>query len=185
MAKHSYKRISLKDRENIEKMLKCGHSVSDIAKFLGKARSSIHMEIKRCQNLGQYNAKFAHEDYQKNNNNKSKSAILKLDKKLSEYISKMILEDSLSVVKIINRLKSEDYPNSPTSPRTIYTAIDNGLIPNVTRETLLLNRKKTHMFSNGLIKIPKWIRDELGLKDNQDLTIDIVGQKIIIQKNEG
>ena len=39
------------------------------------------------------------------------------------------------------------------------------------------------MFSNGLIKIPKWICEELDLKDNEDLDIDIADGRIIINKN--
>ena len=109
--------------------------------------------------------------------------MLELDKELAQYISKLILEDSLSPVDILKRLRKENHPNAPLSKTTIYAAIDNGLIPSVTRDTLLLKRKKTHMFSDGLIKVPKWICKELDLQDNEDLDIDILDGKIVIQKS--
>ncbi len=182
MKKQGYKRLSFDDRKVIEIMLKKGHSVSEIAKALNKSHPAIYHELKRCKGLERYNADFAQQDYLKCNKDNGREAKLELDNELAKYISKMILEESLSPVEIINRLRSENYPNFPSSKTTIYAAIDNGLIPSVTRKTLLSKRKKTHMFSNGLIKIPKWICDELSLKDNEDLEIDIVHDKIIIKR---
>ena len=39
------------------------------------------------------------------------------------------------------------------------------------------------MFSNGLIKVPKWICKELDLQDNEDLDIDVINGTMIIKKS--
>ena len=92
-------------------------------------------------------------------------------------------ENNLSPAQIIHQLRIENYTEYPLSVNTIYAAIDKGLIPDVTRETLLLKRKKTHMFSNGLINIPKWICEELDLQNNETLDIDVLNGTIIIKKS--
>ena len=111
--------------------------------------------------------------------------MLQIDKELAQYISKLILEDSLSPVDILKRLREENYPGIPLSKNTIYNAIYNGLIPFVSRNTLLQKHKtkKTHMFSNSLIKVPKWICKELNLQDNEVLDIDVIDGAIIIKKS--
>ena len=164
-------------------MIDNGCSVKDIAEKLGVHQATIYREKKRFEAPCKYDPKLAHNTYLKELKNKGRASKLELDKALAKYISKLILEESLSPEKIIKRLKDENYQNVP-SKSTIYAAIDSGLIPSVTRETLLLKRKKTHMFSNGLIKIPKWICEELDLKDDEDLDIDTVDGRIIINKSE-
>ena len=183
MPKQGCKRLSYEERKQIELMLNNGYSVTFIANALKKTHQAIYHELKRCKSCSNYNADYAQQDYIKRNADNGRTPTLKIDQKLAHYISKLILEDSLSLVDILKRLREENYPNSPSSKTTIYSAIDEGSIPNVNRETLLLKRKKTHMFSNGLIKIPKWIREKLDLQDNDDLNIDIVDGKIIIEKS--
>lgn len=175
--------LSYDNRLLLKKMLDSGQPVKDIAKILSVSVSTIYRELKRSEKTHQYNPMSAQQVYLKKTKNKGSQPKLELDKSLAQYISKLIIEESLSPTKIIERLKREDYRNIP-SKNTIYTAIDKGLIPSVSRETLLLKRKKTHMFSNGLIKIPKWICNELNLQDNEDLDINIANGKIIIKKSK-
>ena len=182
MAKVGYKRITFEERKVIEKLLKEGYCALYIANFLNRSNPSIYYELKRCKCIGNYSADYAQLDSMKRNVNKSKRPILEIDKELAQYISTLILKEELSAVDIVRRLTAEGYVNAPLSKNTIYAAIDNGLIPSVNRKTLLLKRKKTHMFSNGLIKIPKWIREELDIRDDQELKINIMQGKIIIQK---
>ena len=56
------------------------------------------------------------------------------------------------------------------------------MIPSVTGETL--KHKKTHMFSNGLIKVLSWICKQLDLHDNDALNIDVTDGKIVIGKSK-
>jgi IS30 family transposase len=166
----------------IKKMLDDGYSIKDIAKKLEVHQATIYREKKRTESSCQYNPELAHSMYLKQLKTKGRTPKLELDKALANYISKLILEESLSLEEVIKQLREEGYQNIP-SKNTIYTAIDKDLIPYVTRATLLLKRKKTHMFSNGLIKVPKWICKELNLQDNEDLDIDVIDGTMIIKKS--
>lgn len=178
-----YKHLSYDNRIMIKQMLDDGYSIKDIAKKLGVHQATIYREKKRSESPRQYDPELAHSMYLKQLETKGRTPKLELDKTLANYISKLILKESLSPEEVIKQLREEGYQNIP-SKTTIYAAIDGGLIPSVTRQTLLLKRKKTHMFSNGLIKIPRWICNELDLKDNEDLDINIVDGKIVIKKSE-
>lgn len=69
---------------------------------------------------------------------------------------------------------------TPKSKPTIYSAIDNGLIPGVTRESL--NSYMTTMFSDGQIHIAKWVRKQLDLNDGDELLFEIIDNKIVFRK---
>ena len=66
------------------------------------------------------------------------------------------------------RLKEDGYTEVPTKT-TIYSAIDRGLIPNVTRE-ILYTRNAT-VFSDGMIHLPKWVSEKLSINDGDNLSI--------------
>jgi len=186
MPKEGYKRISFEERKDIEQLLKDGWLVVDIAKKMNRSHQSIYREIKRCGSCSAYNAEYAQQNYERRNAGNGRKPLLEIDKELAQYISKLILEESLSPVDILKRLREENYPGVPLSRNTIYYAIYNGLIPSVSRNTLLQKHKtkKTHMFSNGLIKVPKWICEELDIQDNEDLDIDVIEGKIVIKKSD-
>ena len=186
MPKKGCKRISFEERRQIEQMLHNGYSVPVIAQKLGKTYQALYYELNRCNSCSHYNADYAQQDYIKKNEDNGRTPILEIDKELAKYISKLILEDSLSPVAILKKLHEENYSGTTLSRNTIYYAINNGLIPSVTRNTLLQKHKtkKTHMFSNGLIKVPKWICEELNLHDNEDLDINVIDGKIVINKSD-
>lgn len=102
------------------------------------------------------------------------------DKDLAEYISGLILKEHLSPEKIVALLAEDDrgFSDVPQSPNTIYNAIDKGLIPNVTRESLL--SKSCTVFSGGQICIPKWVLDKLEIKDGDTLQIEVTKENEII-----
>ena len=162
-------------------MLDNEYSVKEIAEKLGVHTATVYREIKRFENPSQYNPEIAQYVYLKELEAKNRKPKLELDQALAQYISRLILEKFLSPVEVIKRLKSEDYQNIP-SKNTIYAAIDKGLIPSVTRATLLLKRKKTHMFSNGLIKIPRWVCEKLKIKDGEELYVDVENDRMVVWK---
>lgn len=184
MGRSEYKKISFEERKMIEKLLDEGHCVLDIAKLLNRSNPSIYHELKRCQACAKYSAEYAQLDSIKRREGLGRKPFLEVDKELATYISELILKENLSPAEIVKRLRNKTDFNYSLSRNTIYTAIDRGLIPNVTRDTLLLKRKKTHMFSSGLIKVPKWVCEKLDLRDNQELEIDVIDGKIIITKSE-
>lgn len=176
-----YIRLSYSDRQVIEQMLNSGVSVDKIAIHLNRHRSSIYREISLGKKDGKYSAEVAQEYALMQQKEKGRPTLLEANPNLCKYISRLILEDKLSPAKIVQKLKDEGY-SYPSAYHTIYSAIDNGLIPNVTREAM--RDKRTHMFSDGLIRLPLWVRKELELKNNEDLIIDIVDGKIVVEKSK-
>ena len=179
-----YSHLTYESRMLIKQMIESGSCKKDIAIKLGVSLSTVYRELGRSNDSEGYDPEIVQQSYEKMLKSKGRKSKLELDKALAQYISQLILEESLSPAEIIDRLRAEKYQNFPLSKTTLYAAIDRGLIPSVTRETLLLKRKITHMFSNGLIKIPKWICEELDLRDDEDLDIDIADGRIIINKRK-
>ena len=79
-------------------------------------------------------------------------------------------------------MQKENWSTAPKTKTTIYSAIDDGLIPGVTRESL--NSYVTTMFSDGQIHIAKWVRNALDLNDGDELLFEVVDNKIIFTKAE-
>lgn len=177
----TYKRLTLKDRLTIYELLKQNNSAKKIANQLGFAHQTIYYELKKgCKN-GEYDPYYANETTKKLQ--KSKGAKNLIEGKLAQIISKLILNEKLSPEKIIIRLQEMQLEKEiPLSKTTIYSAIDKGLIPNVTREDLFAYKATTHMFSDGLLHIPQWVRRELNIEDGIELSLEIKDSKIIIEK---
>ena len=76
--------------------------------------------------------------------------------------------------------KNEKFKQYPKSRVTISNAIDNGLIPNVTRQDLLPDT--TTVFNNGQVHIAKWVREALGLHDGDELEFKVVENTLIFSK---
>lgn len=164
MDEKKFRHIKLEQRIKIKEMLDLGHGVSKIAKDLGYCHVTIYKELERCGLQEDYDPYYAQSIYEKNL--KKKGRIDKLSNlDLAKYISDLILTEHLSPEKIVALLKedSRGFSNVPHSAKTIYSAIDKGLIPNVTREILLKN--VSTVFGGGHICIPKWVLDKVGIKD--------------------
>ena len=179
-----YSHLTYESRMLIKQMIESGSCKKDIAIKLGVSLATVYRELGRSNDSEGYDPEIVQQSYEKMIKSKGRKSKLELNPELAEYISKLVLEKNLSPSQIIDRLRIENYTECHLSRNTIYAAIDKGLIPNVTRETLLLKRKKTHMFSNGLINIPKWICEELDLQDNENLDIDVLNETIIIKKSK-
>lgn len=161
-------------RKKIKLMLECGMSIQSIAKEIGACRQTVYNELRRGKNEnGIYDPQYAERLYQTQQENKGRTAILEANQDLALRISHLILSYQYSPERIIKILKEESSiaPSAPLSVNTIYAAIDNGLIPEVTRDSLRAN--KTKMFSNGMVCIPKWIRDDFGFCDGDIFSIEV------------
>lgn len=179
----TFKHLDMQKRLKLKEMLDSGRSVADIAVACGVNSSAIYREIERNSTEGKYDPYYAQSIYEDKLKKKGRSKLA--DKELAEYISRLILVDHLSPEKIIDLLAENDrgFLNAPQSPRTIYNAIDKGLIPNVTRESLL--SKTCIVFSDGKICIPKWVLNKLNIKDGDVLQLEITEKnEIIYSKKE-
>jgi bifunctional DNA-binding transcriptional regulator/antitoxin component of YhaV-PrlF toxin-antitoxin module len=182
----AYKHFTLEDRKLIEKMLKAGSRAQSIADSVGVHYSSLYREIKRGETDDGYNAEYADAQYRNKLQDKGATPILIADSDLADFISKCLLEKCLSPRQTIALIESGETPFSPDSApsvQTIYSAVENGYIPNVTKEKLSMHRKAT-MFSDGHIIIPKKIRSLLSFEDGDVFEIEIneETQEIVIKK---
>ena len=164
MGRREFKHITYEQRKELKRMLDLGNSKSAIAKALGICTSSVYNEIRRGALNGTYDPEYAEEMKQKYLRQKGPQLMLEDNPELVCRIATLILDEHLSPERIIERFKREGFANGeyPLSDRTIYTAIDKGLIPNVTRDTL--NADTTSMYDD-VLRLPTWFRNKLGLRD--------------------
>ena len=177
----TFNHLSYEQRLKIKEMLDGGFKKIDIARSLGVHNATIYREIERGSVNGVYNPNKSEEQYRDHLSEKGPQALCSMSPDLAEYIAKLILEEHLSPARIIDRLEHEEkWSTFPKSKPTIYSAIDNGLIPGVTRESL--NSYMTTMFSDGQIHIAKWVRKQLDLNDGDELLFEIIDNKIVFRK---
>lgn len=157
MKQKGAKEITYEQRLKLKGLLDSGNSRPEIAEALGICVCSVYKELKRGTLNGTYDPEYA----QKVTPSRQ---MLENNPELADRIAAMILDEHLSPNKIIERFKQEGLVNGnyPLSNRTIYTAIDRGLIPNVTRDTL--NAHTVTMCSKTL-RLPLWFKNKLGLRD--------------------
>lgn len=176
-----FKHLTLEQRTKIKEMLDNGYSKTEIAKVLGVAIATIYREVDRGIINGEYSPIFSEKRYRQHLLEKGTQPILSIEPGLAEYIAKLILIDKLNLTQIMEKLqKNEKFKQYPKSRVTISNAIDNGLIPNVTRQDLLPDT--TTVFNNGQVHIAKWVREALGLHDGDELEFKVVENKLIFSK---
>lgn len=180
--KKAYTRLTFEDRIKIERMKKQNYSIRAIAKELGVSSGAIHYELKKgtAFGSGNYDAEYAEAQSKRNASAKARKAILSLNPQLAERIAELILRDGQSPEQIHSTLQAEGPADMIISINTIYRAIDHNLIPGVTRANLRSN--ETKMFSNGLVCVPKWAREELQLCDGDVFLVEILDGKVILLK---
>lgn len=177
-----YSHFTLEKRNELARLLSEGKKAKEISALLDIHIASVYREIERGKKplTNMYDPEYAEEFYQKGLKNKGKEPVLSKNKELAAEIARLILEDKLSPEQALLKLELNGYTNLPTKA-TVYAAIDAGIIPGVSRESLY--SKETNIFSGGTIIIPKWIREKLSLKDGATLEIELEGNKIILTKN--
>ena len=176
----TFSHLSYDQRQQIRELLDKGTKKVDIARALGVHNATIYREIDRGSVNGNYDPGHAEEQYRDHLSEKGPQAICSISPELAQHIAGLILEEKLSPAKIIDRLQEENWSTAPKTKTTIYSAIDAGLIPGVTRESL--NSYITTMFSDGQIHIAKWVRNSLNLNDGDELLFEVVDNKIIFTK---
>ena len=162
-----------------------GLSAPNIAREIGVHHDTIYQELKRCK-PGQYDPESAQADAvkkSKGQNNFPSDGQMFEDQALAKCVADLILEDGLNVQQVIRWLQedmSERFQRLPKSRNTIFAAIDHGLIPGVTRDTL--KTKTVRLFSRDLIHIPRWVIRQLDLHDGDEFCIEVNRESIILKK---
>ena len=179
--RRSFSQLSLEQRVLLSQMLKRGLGAQEISEQMDCHISTVYREIKRGMiSDGSYDPYFAEKI--RLSNQYRKIPVLLTEKHLSNEIADFLLNGEGSLQDAINSIREKGYDKVPTI-HTLYSSIDKGLIPGVTRETL--RRNQTKMFNNGQIHIPKWIRDKISLSDGDELSIKInEDRSILIKKTD-
>ena len=180
MSKKGSKQIKLEQRKELSRYLQQGMHKKQIADLLNCNLMTIYREISRGSVNGKYDPEYSERRYRESKKKCGKQQRLLVDIELAKKISDMILNEGLSPERIIEKLKTLSI--QCPSKGTIYAAIDKGLIPYVTRESL--HKKTTTMFSKGLVMIPSWMREKLEMKDGDILNIQLQNRCIVINKVE-
>lgn len=179
----TYNHLSYEQRLRIKELLDKGTKKVDIARALSIHNATIYREIDRDSINGIYDPDHAEKQYRGHLSEKGRQPICSISPELAQHIARLIIEEKLSPARIIDRLQEGKWSTAPKARATIYSAIDDGLIPGVTRESL--NSYVTTMFSDGQIHIAKWVRNTLDLNDGDELLFEVVDNKIIFIKAEG
>ncbi len=167
----------------IRKMLDEDRSKSEIARTVGTNRATVYREIERGSVNGAYDPEFAERTYRSQLSRKGARPILSADPELARYISDMILTEKLNLTRVLERLQAEDrFETVPRSRMTLYAAIDHGLIPGVTRESL--NADTVIVSPGGQIRIAQWVRSRLGIREGDRLRFETDGDSIRFWKDK-
>ena len=120
-----YNHFTIFERENLMLWFSQGLSISEIAKNLGRNKSSVSREIKRNSKDNNYIACEAQENYFNNRKNSKMKKKLN-DENLQDYIANKLFDHQWSPEQIVERTKIED-GSFPICFMTIYNGIKEGL----------------------------------------------------------
>lgn len=137
----SYKHFTLEERECLAENLKKGKTISEIARILGRHKSSISREIKRNHNsFNCYNAIGASRKYHTRRKNSRRTYKLEEDGELRQYIIQG-LSEYWSPETIVEKWKEKNNKEK-ICHSTIYRALKKGLLPGVSVKKNLRRRGK-------------------------------------------
>ncbi len=177
-----FKHLTSENRREIKFLLSSGYSIKEIAARLSVHISTIYKELKRGKIDGIYDPFFAQEVYEKNLANKGADSIISENIELATRISDLIIKNGNSPEEIVEILhKDGRFKAIPKSHNTIYKAIDDGMIPGVTRERL---KQKNLRYNYQHVTIPKWLKDELGWEEGMEISFKIDGETLILSKTK-
>jgi IS30 family transposase len=147
-----YTHLKESDRYKMEVWLEEKKTVQEIANKLGRARSTIHREIKRGSLIRlhwdltkkkQYRADVAQRNYVAKAKNKERNLKIGKDTKFEEYIREKLLKDKYSPDVIIGTIKSKGLKfKGMICTKTLYNYIDRGIFAGISNENLWEKRKR-------------------------------------------
>jgi len=166
----NYQRLSSDEREEISRMLAQDCSLNNIAKVLGRHRSTVSREVSSGScNRYTYRAGKAQRRAERNAGKRKKDKRMIDDKPtLRQYIYRK-LRKKWSPAQIAKELK-KDYPDDMimrVAPKTIYTylyVLPRGSLKKELLSCLRQNRKQRHQQSRG-IKIERKLEDMLSIEE--------------------
>ncbi len=150
--KKEYTHLKESERYKIEVLLEEKKTVKELAKILGRARSTLYREIKRGRIVrlqydltekGQYRANVAEINYQKKAKNKEHNLKIGNDRQLEEYIREKIIRNKYSPDAIIGEIKAKGLKfKGMICTKTLYNYIEAGIFSGISNENLWEKRKR-------------------------------------------
>ena len=147
-----YTHLNERDRYKIEGLLEGKKDVEEIARLLGRDRSTIYREIERgtvkrwqsdLSEKAMYRANVAQADYDKQGQNKERSLKIGKDKELEAYIRIKLIQDRFSPDAIIGQIKAEGLEfKGMITTKTLYNYIDAGYFAGISNKNLWQKRNK-------------------------------------------
>ena len=147
-----YKHLNEVERYKIEAYLEAKKSITEIAKLLGRDRSTIYREIKRgsvilldteLRKKKQYKADVGQRTYEEAGRNKERSLKIGKDRRFEQYIRKKILSDKYSPDAVIGEIKRKGLKfKGMICTKTLYNYIDAGIFADISNENLWQKRNR-------------------------------------------
>jgi len=147
-----YKHLNEVERYKIEGYLEAKKSIKDIAKLLGRDKSTIYRELKRgrvvlldyeLRKKASYKADAGQMRYEEAGKNKERSLKIGKDRLLEQYIRRKILNDRYSPDAVIGQIKRKGLKfKGMICTKTLYNYIDAGIFSDITNENLWQKRKR-------------------------------------------
>lgn len=147
-----YIHLKESERYKIEVLLVAGKNEDQIARLLGRDRSTIYREINRgtvmrlqsdLTEKATYRAQVGQGDYEKKGRNKERSLKIGKDKKLEAYIRIKLIEERFSPDAIIGEIKVKGLKfEGMICTKTLYNYIDAGIFSGISNKDLWEKRKK-------------------------------------------
>lgn len=151
-----FSQLRWKDRLRIEKMLKEGRKVQEIADALRVHNSTIYREIKRgltwqrtseWEDVQIYCPETAERKYQENMQAKGPGLKIGNDRDLAEYLEEKIGKEHYSPAAALAKIKEEGRIFSvEISEWTLYSYIDKGVFATITNKSLPVGKRKTRRY---------------------------------------
>ncbi len=136
-----YTHFTPNERICLVEMLKSGKKFSEIAKLLGRDRSTIYREVKRNSNeQSEYFLTTAMGKAKNRRKNSVRKPRIKFGSKLYDYVCEKL--NALWMPDIISKKWNKRHPKNKVSAATIYRAIREGLLVGITPKTHLRRHGK-------------------------------------------
>lgn len=117
------------ERVQIYTHLKDGISVPKIAKFLGRHKSTIYREIKRCKTKNfEYDFEISQKIHEENISKRVRDLAIGKNKELANYIDYLIIKKRLSPEATIGKIINENRFKNVVCFQTVYRYIDKGFL---------------------------------------------------------
>ncbi len=157
-----FKKLTVNDRIKIETMLNSGHSVIEIAKYIGVSRTTIYDEKKRGAYTHRnsdwteeirYSSDKGQQYHEWAAQGTGRSLKIGKNQKLADYLESKIADDKYSPEAAIAAAKASGLFDVCISVRTLYRYIDAGIFLRITNKNLPV--KGTRRKHNNKVRVQK------------------------------